>query len=124
MKTIIHPEQMTPEVLRGVEAAARLLEKRLGVLEHYDIVATWRGGVLDGKQHVVFLDLSAFNEGREYAVKDYAYSVSAFLDPNLKTLPGLADQQIAFADELRRLNRDVRLAQEARLEAFDSAGVP
>ena len=112
------------ELLPGVETANQQLIESLQLLgEVYDVItARWHGGTVRGQQKV-FLDLVTVSDGKEYSVRDYAFSPAELSDHDRDKLQGFLWVPISkFLNELSRLNRGILIAGIARLQAMEPIG--
>ncbi len=120
--TTIDKATIPAELIPGVDAANLKLELTLKELGRaFNVSARWHGGLIHGEQNI-FLDLVAVNDAKEYAVKNIGYPALEFLEPDQTKLPSLADQHLAFANELSRLNLDVLFAMRDRAESLSPVG--
>lgn len=123
--TTIDKATIPAELLPGVETANQQLIESLQLLgEVYDVItARWHGGTVGGQQKV-FLDLVAMSEGKEYSVRDYAFTPIEFSDHESDKLQGFLWAPVSkFLNELSRLNRDFLKTTFSRSEAMETTGV-
>ncbi len=121
----IDKDTIPTELIPGVEAANQQLIETLQLLgEVYDVItAKWHGGTVRGQQKV-FLDLVTDYEGKEYSVRDYAFSPVELSDHDPDKLQWILWTPISkFRIELSRLNRDFLKAAFSRSEAMETTGV-